>query len=243
MGSSVRGSRGGKLSEAVAEDLRDRIERGEWKVGEKLPSEHELAAHYEVSRATVRTALMALDGRGLTTTIHGLGTFATAATQVVSADLQRLESVSETIVRMGRVPSSAFRSISIRDATEHEGTALSIPQGTPVMSTHREIMADGEVVAYSHDVIPMAVLGDDFDVRSVDGSMFTLLADREVEVRSSLTGIHASRGDDIGWGEHPDDALYVLLEQAHFDARNRGVAFSRTWFIEGRFQFSIVRLR
>ncbi len=243
MGSSGRGSRGGKLSDVVADDLRDRVERGEWKVGEKLPSEHELAAHYEVSRATIRTALMALDGRGLTTTIHGLGTFATAATKVVSADLQRLESISETIVRMGRVPSSTFRSISIRNATEHESAALSIPVDAPVMATHREIMADGEVVAYSHDAIPTSVLGDDFDVRSVDGSMFTLLAEHEIEVRSSLTGIHASRGADIGWGDHPDGALYVLLEQAHFDAGNRGVAFSRTWFMEGRFQFSIVRMR
>lgn len=243
MGSSGRGSRGGKLSETVADDLRERIAEGEWNAGEKLPSEHELAAHYEVSRATIRTALMALDGRGLTATIHGLGTFVTAASTVVAADLQRLESISETIVRMGRVPSSTFRSIAIRDATEHESTALSIPASAPVLSTHREIMADGEVVAYSHDAIPLSVLGDDFDVRSVDGSMFTLLDEHDVEVRSSLTGIHASRGTEIGWGDHPDGALYVLLEQAHFDARNRGVAYSRTWFREGRFQFSIVRMR
>lgn len=243
MWSAERGRLTGTLSEALADDLRERLEVGEWKVGEKLPTEHELAAHYQVSRATVRTALKALDGRGLTVTIHGLGTFATAATQVVSADLQRLESISETIVRMGRVPSSTFRAIFIREATEHERAALSIPERASVMATHREITADGEVVAYSHDAIPMDVLGDDFDLRSVDGSLFTLLEGRDVEVRSSLTGIHASCGAEIGWGDHPDGALYVMLEQAHFDARNRGVAFSRTWFMEGRFQFSIVRMR
>lgn len=243
MGSPARGPQTGTLSESVADDLRRRLEAGEWEVGERLPTEHELAAHYEVSRATLRTALKALDGRGLTATIHGLGTFATAATRAVSADLQRLESISETIVRMGRTPSSTFRAIFIRDATEQERSLLSLPQGATVMATHREIMADGELVAYSRDAIPTAVLADDFDLRSVDGSLFTLLEQHTVEVRSSLTSIHASNGSDIGWGDHADGALYVLLEQSHFDVRNRGVAFSRTWFAEGRFQFSIVRTR
>jgi GntR family transcriptional regulator len=107
----------------------------------------------------------------------------------------------------------------------------------------REILADDEVVAYSHDSVPLAVLGADFDVRSVDGSLFVLLERHGVQVRSSLTNIHASHGEDVGWGDHEDTTLFLLLEQAHFDEGNRGVAFARTWFIEGRFQFSIVRVR
>lgn len=236
--------RQGKLSDHVAESLRTRLEQGEWKVNEKLPSENELTEHYSVSRATVRTALHVLDRQGLTVTIHGVGTFATAAGQVVSADLQRLESISQTIVRMGRAPSSTFRTISIREASETEGTALSIPSGAPVLFMQREILADGEVVAYSHDAVPLAVLGGaEFDVRSVDGSLFVLLEQYGIQVRSSLTNIHASHGDEVGWGDHRGSTLFLLLEQAHFDEGNRGVAFSRTWFIEGRFQFSIVRVR
>ncbi|MGB0114531.1 MAG: GntR family transcriptional regulator [Ilumatobacteraceae bacterium] len=231
-----------KLSDHVADQLRARLEQGEWQVNEKLPSENELTEQFGVSRATIRTALHALDRQGLTVTVHGVGTFATAAGQVVAADLQRLESISETIVRMGRVPSSTFRSISIRESTEAESTALGIEAAAPVLFVQREILADGEIVAYSHDAIPLAVLGADFDVRSVDGSLFVLLDDHGVDVRSSLTNIHASRGDDVGWGTDRDGELYVLLEQAHFDRGNRGVAFSRTWFIEGRFQFSIVRV-
>lgn len=243
MGSSARAPQGGTLSDGIADDLRRRLGQAEWEIGARLPTEHELAAQYEVSRATVRTALKELEGRGLTVTVHGLGTFVTAATRVVSADLQRLESISETILRMGRVPSSRFRAIVVRDATDHERTALALPPHAMVLAIHCEILADGEVVAYSRDVIPTDVLGSGFDLRSVDGSLFTILEARDVDVRSSLTSIHASGGEDIGWGDHPDGALYVLLEQAHFDVRGQGVAFSRTWFTEGRFQFSIVRTR
>lgn len=235
--------RAGKLSEHVADDLRSRLEQGEWTVNEKLPTEFELAEHYGVSRATVRTALHALDRQGLTMTSHGVGTFVTAAGQVVAADLQRLESISQTIVRMGRTPSSTFRTIAIREATDEEATALGIRPGEPVLFVQREIFADGEGVAFSHDAIPMGVLPADFDVRSVDGSMFTLLESHGVVARSSIANIHASHGHEVNWGGSPDGTLYVLLEQAHFDEANRGIAYSKTWFIEGRFQFSIVRVR
>lgn len=241
-GRGVR-TRTAKLSDHVADDLRARLESGEWAVNEKLPTENELAEHYGVSRATVRTALHALDRRGLTMTNHGVGTFVTAAGRVVSADLARLESISQTIVRMEREPSSTFRAISIREATDEEAAALVIPPRSPVLFTQREILADGEIVAYSHDAIPMAVLPDDFDVRSVDGSMFVMLESHGVEARSSISNIHASHGEEVGWGDHDGTTLFVLLEQAHFDEANRGVAYSKTWFFEGRFQFSIVRVR
>jgi GntR family transcriptional regulator len=243
MAGPPRRPKGEKLSAAVAESLRQRLEAGEWGPRERLPSEHELGATYGVSRATVRTALHALDSRGLTVTVHGVGTFATPATRIVSADLHRLESISQTIVRMGREPGSTFRSIAIRPATAREAATLGLKPNDPVVFTQREITADGELVAYSHDALPRDVLAVDFDVRTVTGSLFALLERHGVEVRSSLTEIHASRGAEIGWGDHDDETLFVLLEQAHFDARSRGVAFSRTWFIEGRFQFSLARVR
>jgi GntR family transcriptional regulator len=234
-------AQGASRSAAVEESVRERLERGEWGENEKLPSEHELAAEYGVSRATIRTALRGLDSRGLTVTIHGLGTFATAAARVVAADLHRLESISQTIERMGRTPSSTFRSIAFRPATEHEAAALSIAAGDEVLSVEREIMADGEAVAYSKDAVPRSVLAGDFQLPTVTGSLFSLLERNGVVVRSALTGIHASAGTDLEWRD-PQHTLFVLLEQTHFDGRNRGVAFSRTWFVEGRFQFSIVRV-
>lgn len=233
----------GKLSQAVASDLRRRLEEGEWNPSERLPGEHELAAHYCASRATIRTALRNVDARGLTVTLHGLGTFATAATRAVAADLHRLESISVTIVRLDRRPGTVFRTIGIRDATVREAAALDVSVGSAVMVTRREITADGDRVAYSHDAIPRHVLADDFDLRTVTGSLFELLDTHGAYATSALTAIHASTGEEIGWGDDPPGTIYVLLEQTHFDVKNRAVAFSRTWFIEGRFQFNLVRVR
>ncbi|MFD3731849.1 FadR/GntR family transcriptional regulator [Streptomyces sp. NPDC058632] len=64
--------------EAVLSHLRDAIERGEYAVGDKLPSEAELCRTLEVSRAVLREALRALQTMGLTASRTGKGTFVVA---------------------------------------------------------------------------------------------------------------------------------------------------------------------
>ena len=52
-----------------------RIESDAWLVGAKIPSERELAAELEVSRTTIRNAVLALTARGLFERSVGQGTF------------------------------------------------------------------------------------------------------------------------------------------------------------------------
>ncbi|MBV2352931.1 FadR family transcriptional regulator [Streptomyces sp. J2-1] len=64
--------------EAVLGHLRGAIERGEYAVGDKLPSEAELCRTLEVSRPVLREALRALQTVGLTVSRTGSGTFVVA---------------------------------------------------------------------------------------------------------------------------------------------------------------------
>jgi GntR family transcriptional regulator len=59
----------------VAEQLRARIERGELKPGDPLPSETELAATSDLSRTSVRNAIRQLREWGLVRAEQGRGTF------------------------------------------------------------------------------------------------------------------------------------------------------------------------
>jgi DNA-binding FadR family transcriptional regulator len=61
--------------EAVLAHLRDAIERGEYAVGDKLPSEASLGQDFAVSRSVVREALRGLQALGLTVSRTGKGTF------------------------------------------------------------------------------------------------------------------------------------------------------------------------
>ena len=51
------------------------ILNGEWKTGDKLPTEHQLAAQFHVSRVVVREALQQLRTEHLIVTRHGSGSF------------------------------------------------------------------------------------------------------------------------------------------------------------------------
>ncbi|APE26897.1 FadR/GntR family transcriptional regulator [Aurantiacibacter gangjinensis] len=64
-----------RLYERIAEALSGEIVAGRHPVGKKLPSERELSARFEVSRPTIREALIALEVDGLVEVVTGSGVF------------------------------------------------------------------------------------------------------------------------------------------------------------------------
>lgn len=63
------------ISDQVYEQLREQLINGVWKQGDKIPSENELVALFNVSRVTVRQALSKLITLGLLETKLGEGTY------------------------------------------------------------------------------------------------------------------------------------------------------------------------
>jgi len=63
------------LYHQIKEDLRARIEEGEWLPGKLIPAEKELCAEYKVSKITVLEAIKGLVGEGLLKRKQGKGTF------------------------------------------------------------------------------------------------------------------------------------------------------------------------
>jgi GntR family transcriptional regulator, transcriptional repressor for pyruvate dehydrogenase complex len=65
-----------RAHDEVVRQLRDLMERGVLRPGDRLPPERQLAVRFGVSRATVRQALSALQSAGLVESLVGRGTFA-----------------------------------------------------------------------------------------------------------------------------------------------------------------------
>jgi GntR family transcriptional regulator len=59
----------------IAQDIRDKINSGEYAPGDKLPSLREMTAHYGVSAEPVRSALLILQAEGLIEGHQGKGTY------------------------------------------------------------------------------------------------------------------------------------------------------------------------
>ena len=65
----------------LADLFRQRIQKGLWKEGEKLPSLEQLVQEFGVARVTVRQAIERLTRERLVSPQRGRGTFVTAAPQ------------------------------------------------------------------------------------------------------------------------------------------------------------------
>jgi CheY-like chemotaxis protein len=63
---------------AVAAELRRLIEAGQFKAGDRLPGQHEIARRFRVSLTTMRAAIGVLERDGFLRSEHGLGTYVTA---------------------------------------------------------------------------------------------------------------------------------------------------------------------
>ncbi|MBV8159097.1 MAG: GntR family transcriptional regulator [Dyella sp.] len=70
--------KGVALYTQLASLLRGRIQQGDWKLGDQLPSIPELCAFYGLGTVTVRQALAELSAEGLVNSARGRGTFVTA---------------------------------------------------------------------------------------------------------------------------------------------------------------------
>lgn len=72
---SKAGGYGGRYYEYVIDSIKGMITRGELKYGERIPSERELAARFNVSRVPIREALKILEYMGVLDSSRGDGTY------------------------------------------------------------------------------------------------------------------------------------------------------------------------
>ncbi len=102
-----------KLYQAVAEAVTRDIASGRYLPGQKLPSERELTELHNVSRPTIREAMIALEIRGIVEARHNSGVF------VAKVAPPQLEGQSEADLDIG-----AFELTEARKLIEGEAAAL-----------------------------------------------------------------------------------------------------------------------
>ena len=224
--------------------LKERLESGEWTTSEQLPTEGELGAAYGVSRSTVRMALKLLESQGLVRTRRGSGTFVTALGSQVSAGLQELRSTTETIRQQGFEAGATCRTAEKRVITAEAAENLGLDPDSEVLYLERSFLADHRTVAYCYEEIIDGIFPGPYEPSQFNGSMFDLLRSRGISTPAyASTAIHAVHDETIAWGpDRPAEPLYLLLRQAHFDREGGPVIYSRNYFVEGAFHFSVLRV-
>jgi GntR family transcriptional regulator, transcriptional repressor for pyruvate dehydrogenase complex len=117
-------------AENVVAFVRDLISRGEFKPGDRLPAERELALQIGVSRPSVRTGLQALAAMGVVESKRGSGTYISSGPPVLSSGPLQLLAILHGIPRAEifearRVIESRTARLAVERATGESMAAIS----------------------------------------------------------------------------------------------------------------------
>ncbi|MFD8304593.1 GntR family transcriptional regulator [Streptomyces sp. NPDC059690] len=184
--------------EEIADELRRAIDREEYTVGGRLPSETELAAHYGVSRGTVRQAVAALTAEGLIGSRQGARRVVLASRR--SQSFAELRSFAQWARAMGREATGHVVAQEYLPATAQDAARLQLREGTGVLHVLRVRGLDGEPVLVERTVyadwISPAVETVDPDAASVTQLLYE------------------STGLVFAYGEHVIDAVAASAQDA-----------------------------
>ncbi|SDE49039.1 GntR family transcriptional regulator [Paenibacillus sp. UNCCL117] len=133
--------------------LIEQIDRGEMKPGDSIPSERELSEEFEISRMTVRQAVLELVNDGRLVREQGKGTF--IAQPKISQGLFRLTSFSEDMISRGMKPGAYVVDVVVSEASATVQEALKLRTAAPVIILTRVRLADGKPMALEVTHLPL----------------------------------------------------------------------------------------
>lgn len=223
----------------IEERLTERIESSAIGLGERLPSERELAEGFGVSRMTVRQALASLEARGLLERGVGRGTFVRRAK--IEHDLMRVAGFSEVVERQGLAPSARVTSIDQRLAPAAVARALGLDEGALVVRVERVRLGGGIALALEDSWIPTDRFPG-FASHDLSGSLYALMRDKY-----GLEPVHAvERLEPVAARRHEARALDIaeraplmLVERTASAAGGTVVEFARDRWRGDRVHFTI----
>jgi GntR family transcriptional regulator len=227
----VRGP--GSTAHGQIEDwLAEAIAAGRLAPGDRMPTEHDLAAWLGVSRMTLRHALATLARRGLVERAVGRngGTF--VAEGKLEQDRTRLAGFSEQLRRHGMVAGARVLSAVQRPAGPAVAAALQAAEGDPVYEIRRVRLGNGRPIAVEHSMFPAGSCPGLLGCR-LDGSLYELLDEkyqlRPYRARESLEPVTAGVREAETLEVH-EGAPLMLVERIAYAANGRPVEFARDLF-------------
>lgn len=154
----------------VADELRTEILRGEIRPGAKLPSEHQLAERFGVTRATVRKGIALLKAEGLVIAHQGKGAFVRERPHI---SLRQTGSIYRTrrsvgvsnfnaeAAAQGQRAKQIIRSVEEAPAPDEIAERLGIAPGAPVVVRRLLFTVDGT---------PMQIVNSYYDAALAAGT-------------------------------------------------------------------------
>jgi GntR family transcriptional regulator len=139
--------------QAVRESFLNYIDNNKYRIGDRLPSENELAKILRVSRVTLREAIRQLREDGFLYSRRGSGTFVSGSVSQMAGTLDVNNGLSRMIVEAGFRPGVADYSTELIEAPKWLADKLKVSKGCGIVLLKRVRTANDKPVVYSLDYL------------------------------------------------------------------------------------------
>jgi GntR family transcriptional regulator len=231
------------LHHQVYLDLKTAIDNGEYKPGDRLPSERDFATRYGCSLITIRRALDELSREGRLKRHQGRGTFVLPPR--LERDIAEAQSFTEEMQRRGLDPETRLIAARPEAASESVAAALRLEPGSPTLYLERLRLAGGEPLLLEMVHLPAerfpGLLASDLE----HNSLYDVLTERYgtpvVRAREALEPVllPAREARLLGLGPR---SLALLVEGIAFTADDTPVEFGRTYVRGDRTRYYVERV-
>lgn len=225
----------GPLYQQVFAILRQRIVEGLYAPDDRLQTEEELAAEFEVSRATIRQAVGELAARGLVVRQQGKGTFVRWSPDPVSG--QRFTgSLADLVPSEATIVDLEVTKDAVLPSRIASALGLAVPRGYVIRRTRA---MRGELFAVTVNHLPEHIgsLMTEDELRLED--LMVLLNRKGIAISGAEQIIRAELADvDVcKWLKIDIGSPVLFAERALFGGEHRPVDLVQSWYRGDRYEY------
>lgn len=226
------------LYQQIREHLLEEIDAGRLNVGDRVPSERELADRFKISRMTVRHALTELVNEGTLYRHQGKGTF--VAKPKIRQGLAGLTSFTEDMLARGLKPGARLLSVEVASASYKVRHALGLDEAAMVVRLERLRLADGEPMALEQVHLPYPRFAPILEADVENTSLYKLFVEvLGVQMASAIQTIEPTAADAALARalEVREGALLLMTERTTYDERGEPFEHATSYYRGDRYRF------
>src|SRR5262245_19234299 len=231
------------LHHQVYLDLAAALDASEWRPGDRLPTERELAERYGCSLITVRRALSELTREGRIERTRGRGTFVLHPR--LELDFGGSQSSTSDMQSRGLDPETRLVAARREAAGEAVAHAPELASGAPTLYLERLRLAGGEPLLLEQVHLPAdrfpGLLASDLEHNSLYEILTARYGTRVVRAREAIEPV-LLRGREARLLAQPSGRPALLVAGVAFSADGTPVEFARSFIRGDRTRYYVERV-
>ncbi|MFV0558431.1 MAG: GntR family transcriptional regulator [Enterococcus sp.] len=220
----------------IHDEIKRKIEDGFWGIGDRLPSERELATQFSVSRMTLRQAIQTLADEGILERKIGSGTY--VARQKVQEKMSGTTSFTEIMLSQGRTPSSKAVSYFVAAPSSSEMEKLQLNKDENILRMERIRYADNIPICFEVASIPEKIVHG-FSKAEITQSFYKTLAEKGAKIGGANQTVSAMLASEqiAEYLQIKRNEAILRMRQISYFEDGTPFEYVRTQYVGNRFEF------